>query len=353
MCLTNRIATVIVSAAMLNASSELLHANQIIDISSAFNFDAINTQEEIDQANTHVGVDHRVFDIFTPVGGGEFYDGQNGEFLSQFNQWGWTPATVANPGGLPATVVTPYGSYSISPGSTPVNVSAEQATGNAVAVGTDRGKTTSAEEGFASHMMSLPASSQGFYSDINLLMTGQQIDNGKKRAWVRVVAHYDDATSDTVWNSPQAWLWTDTNPDDGITADTPVGGGIPSAMGVEFGGAGNLDQAYLDAFNSVEVVAVGGQRTNGVGGADNRSTSISNTANALYMHDIAGGIPVDPTKLLVGIEVQVDNGPNEWWAGFPEGENVRIYAASGTLVPEPASIALIGLGGLLLLRRRA
>ena len=50
----------------------------------------------------------------------------------------------------------------------------------------------------------------------------------------------------------------------------------------------------------------------------------------LFMYDVAGGIPVDPTKTLTAVEVLVTNETSTWPSGYVEGDHINVYAMSGT-----------------------
>ena len=335
---------------MPHATCHIVTAEQIqLDISAHFNFDAVATQAEVDQANTHVGVNHRLTDVFSAAGSGEWYKGVDHYFANQYTQLSyWHNATTG--AGLSATITSPYGTYTLGAFDTPTNITSELGTGNAIRIGTKDGSIYTAPEGQASITINLIPAQQDKYAEINLLMTGRQVGysayttatkvtNCQKLAWTEVWAIYEGNISNLVWTSPRGDIYegTTNHPAYGDDRDE-VAGGIPSVFGYEVD-AGYLEQAYKDSFNQVEVID---DFYHATGGADPERFSYGRAADSsrLYMYDIAGGIAIDPKQTLTGIYILLNNGPNLWITGYPYGDNINIYAINVAPPPPPPGTVL-------------
>jgi len=303
-----------------------------MDISAAMNFDAVGTDGEITQANTHVGVNRRLHDIFAPAGVGIWYRGVDHWFANQYGSQAYYSGAEGD-GGLTSTVTSPYGTYSMGPYDTVPNIAAEVGTPNAVRVGTSRGKSTPDVLATTTVTIDFEAGQQAQYYSINLLMTGTQqagesvnygVANISRRAWVTVTANYGDLTTEAVWTGPRSDVF------EGNDARGPYGddrdnipGGIPLAFGY-VSGSPLLEQAYKDSFNNVSI-SMPYLTSGGDSGLDEAYSYARTDTSTLFMYDIYGGILVDSTKTLVGIDITVDNGPNLWQSGYNEGDTVNVY----------------------------
>ncbi|NLF31209.1 MAG: PEP-CTERM sorting domain-containing protein [Planctomycetes bacterium] len=325
-----------------------------LDVSSAFNFDAVGTQTELDTARAWhdagmgTGTDYSLQTVFGTSTGGEYYTGGDHWFMNKYNQRAYASDGTANT--LGQTVTTPYGDYTLGAFQGSQDLASLSLGANAIRLGTLRGKSEPAADAGATVTINLVPSDQATYASINLLMSGT--NNGDvvnrngtlipmKRAWTTVTAHYGDGTSEQVWTSPRS----------GTYAEYDLAGGIPMGVGFAEGSPGAFDPAYMASFNTVQVATQSiGLLGSGVAGSPKYSAI--NAGNA-FMYDVAGGIAVDQTKVLTGLTVNVSNGPNQWQSGYIEGDTVNIYGISGIVIPEPATIGLLLLGGLgAMIRRR-
>ncbi|MFW6154465.1 MAG: hypothetical protein ACOC95_04530 [Planctomycetota bacterium] len=309
-----------------------------LDISSAFNFDAVGTQTELDTAAAwHAagmgdGTDYSLQVVFGATGTGDFHRGTDHWFLNRYNQRAYAYDGTADT--LGETVTTPYGTYTLGAFEGSQDLAALSLGANAVRLGTLRGKSEPDPDASATVTIDLVAADQQAYAGINLLMTGSNggqvvtLNDGldtkvpTKRAWVTVTAHYADGSSEEVWGSPRSAEYTY----DEVLYE--IAGGIPIGTGFSPAEAGVYEDAYIAAYNTVQV-ATKNLSMPGAGTIETpRHSSIS--VGDVFMYDVAGGIPVDETKVLTAVTVLVDNGPNQWRSGYPEGDTVNIYGLCAT-----------------------
>jgi len=315
-----------------------------IDISSAFNFDAVASQTELDTALAwHTagmgdGTDYTLMTVFGETGTGDFHKGADHNFINPYSAYAYLADGTA--AGLDTTVTTPYGTYTLGAFEGNQDLAALSLGSNAVRMGTLRGKYETDVDASATVTIGLAAGDQAMYSSINLLMTGISdgaitkdnygVDVPKKRAWTRVTAHYGDGTSEQVWESPKGGSYTHTND---VTYD--IAGGIPIGTGFVDAGltdpdvlAAVWDPAYIASFNTVQVATI---RTHTPGGGTIESPRYSASAAAdMFMYDVGGGIAVDPAKTLTAVEILVTNEINTWASGYVEGDNINVYAMVAT-----------------------
>ncbi len=309
-----------------------------LDISSAFNFDAVGTQTELDTAAAwHAagmgdGTDYSLQVVFGATGTGDFHRGTDHWFLNQYNQRAYAYDGTADT--LGQTVTTPYGTYTLGVFEGSQDLGDLSLGANAVRLGTLRGKSEPDLDASATVTIDLIAAEQQAFSSINLLMTGSNagqivtLNDGfdtkvpAKRAWLTLTAHYADGSSADVWTSPRSAEYTY----DDTTYE--IAGGIPLGMGFSPPEPGIYEDDYIAAYNTVQVAT----RILSMPGAGTieipRYSSIS--LGDGFMYDVAGGIALDETKVLTAVTVSVSNGPNTWRSGYPEGDSVNIYGLCAT-----------------------
>jgi len=154
----------------------------------------------------------------------------------------------------------------------------------------------------------LPVAQQGKYEDINFLLASAA--QAHETSQMEIYAEYLDGSRQLVWagyeDSPQM---------------------SANATTAEWQPAMTFNTIYNNASGALGNVE------------DNRGT--------FSMYEFITPRDLDETKVLTGITME-DNNPDQNW--FARG--AVIFAASATPVPEPATMSLLALGGLALLRRR-
>ncbi|NLF29574.1 MAG: hypothetical protein GX591_01660 [Planctomycetes bacterium] len=307
-----------------------------LDISGAFNFDAVGTQAELDTARAwHLagmgdGTDYSLQAVFGATGTGEYYRGTDHWFLNMYYQRAYASDGTADT--LAQTVTTPYGTYTLGAFQGSQDLAALSRGANAVRLGTQRGKSEPNDaDASATVTIDLAGADQKAYSSINLLMSGSS--NGDvvdrygtlvptKRAWTTVTARYGDGTSELVWTSPRGATFTYNDELYEIAGGIPIGSGFAEKSPDVF------EPAYMAAFNTVQVATKSISMPGSGTAASPRYSSID-LGNA-FMYDVAGGIAVDEAKVLTGLTIDVSNGPNQWRSGYTEGDAVNIYGLCAT-----------------------
>ncbi|MBN2584258.1 MAG: PEP-CTERM sorting domain-containing protein [Planctomycetes bacterium] len=167
----------------------------------------------------------------------------------------------------------------------------------------------------ASTTAMLPVAQQGQYSSINLVLAAADGADGARN--MRIVALYGDATEEVLYS---------------FSTENLVVGPL-----IDDSSADN----YTDDFVAVHQFS---QMYNNSSG---NSGSVGNDAGTLF--EFADALALDPTRTLVGIRVEDSNPALNWNA-----RGIVVFGASAEAVPEPATMALLGLGvlGLILRRRR-
>ncbi|MBN2584259.1 MAG: PEP-CTERM sorting domain-containing protein [Planctomycetes bacterium] len=183
---------------------------------------------------------------------------------------------------------------------------------NAMVVGSQHSTATWQ---IASATAMLPVAQQGQYSSINFVLAAHGSADGARN--MQIVALYSDATEQVLYT------FSSENVRVGPVADDSVSDVYDP---LEFNAVYNFEESY-----------------NSSSGA---SGSLSSDAGTLF--EFATALALDPTRTLVGIRLE-DNNPTLNW----NSRGLTLFAASAALVPEPATMALLGFGlAALLLRRR-
>ncbi len=170
-----------------------------------------------------------------------------------------------------------------------------------------------------SQTAALPVAQQGQYVAINFVLGASGAMNYGARN-LQIVAIYGDASEDI--------LYTFAN-----TADR-VGPVIDDSQGDVYVAADfNVVEQFTHVYNS------------------SAGTYGNWGSNAGSLFEFAEALALDPNRTLVGIRIE-DNSAS----GLSDGDRrgLAIFAASGELVPEPATMGLLGLGivGLVMRRRK-
>ena len=173
----------------------------------------------------------------------------------------------------------------------------------------------SADRQTASVEATLSVGQQGYYEDINFVL-GCWSGMSDRGLNTRIIAVYDDG---------EETLYT-YNTDSG----NPVNQGPLSATLTNEDTDFTLIHAASQGYN------------NGYG-----NYGIVNTDQPSALYEFTTPLDLDETRLLTGIKL-VDINPSLNW----NGRGVSVFGASATLVPEPTSLGLLGLGCVFLARKR-
>ncbi|NLF32399.1 MAG: PEP-CTERM sorting domain-containing protein [Planctomycetes bacterium] len=284
-------------------------AMQPLTISSAFNYDAVGTVEEIAYCNTFTGVDHQLTNI---LGQHSMYSGQT---------------YLGGDGGLPADGIIDGGNFEVGRGLTSryATAAADAAQSNIIRLRANSRETLSAE-------VVLPAAEQQRYSAINFAFSGERYKFEASK-----VTHYT-ASIEVRYAGDSAWhvLWLST--------------GDNATLGGSFGtGNGTSGLSSWDKNTDTADWAVVHATEKRCGTAGSSGSRYSNTkAGATYLWKFANDLPLDGSKTLEALRISVSTD------GVNRPTGVNLFAASAVPVPEPATAGLLALGaaGLIFRRRR-
>ncbi|MFW6155131.1 MAG: PEP-CTERM sorting domain-containing protein [Planctomycetota bacterium] len=159
----------------------------------------------------------------------------------------------------------------------------------------------------------LPVEQQAAYTDINVIIGGWNAADPNMHTDIYAV--YADGTEDLLYS------FTDDD-----------GGQDPVLSDDKTVGVGGADFAAVYSFTHSYNSSAG-------------STGSVSTANPGTLYEFASPLPLDSAKVLAGVKM-VDSDPTNNW----DARGTSIFAA--TAIPEPATLALLGLGALGLIRRR-
>lgn len=271
-----------------------------LDISSAFNYDAVGTQAEIAYANTFAGQDHTLMDILG-----------NHDMRYRHTYLG------DHADGLPADGIIDGGNFELGRGLDRRydTADADAKQNNVIRVAANTRETNSAEVFLA------PAEQQR-YTNINFAFASQRYKLETSKSYdftASVEAKYvGDSDWYTVWSS--------------VGGSKVLGGsfGTGTASGGVLNWQTGTDTPEWALAHTTTL------RCGSTGGAGDRSSVVR--TEATYIWKFADNLALDSTKALEGFRVSVGT------TGANRNNVVNVFAASATPVPEPATITMTVLG---------
>jgi len=296
----------ILAAGVLTLTATLAVANPVqFDISSAYNYDAFGTSLEVG-ANVPVNGNF----LFDSIGDHSI----NGNRRAYANQGSVANGTAAPDNGQ----VGPYQTATNFDNGTDGLAKVD----NAVAIQTNNAGT------IFSVTITLPVAQQGLYQSMNMLMVSRRdADHTSYRSWIE--ANYTDATSAVIVD-------TGDNGDQGNTGTFGLSNLEKTADSTTF-----VNQAPGTGQTIGVSPVLTMDRLLSQGGS---TQSIRNGTATMWEFDQAIGL--DPTRTLESFTVNLQR------SGVNRNHSLFILAMNGQPVPEPASAAMIGLAGLMMIARR-
>ncbi len=284
-----------------------------LDMSSAFNYDAVGTANEIAFCNTQAG-NHRLSDVLTQ------------------HSMQWSSLYLGDdPTGLPADGLVDGGNFEIGKGLARRYDSADWKPNDPPMTKVHNCALVTTNNSTGSVQVDLTAGDQRTYSDINFLLNGRRHSDAGKTYTAKVEVKYAaDAAWHTVWSA----------------SGTATGGSFTS------GGVGGQGD-WHNATDSDPTWALGfvSDRHMGAAGSDpNRYSNIRNEDR--YLWKFSSNLLLDETQVLESFKLTTStngvNRQNDFWL-FAASANEFIPPP----IPEPAGLGLVGLALLALKRRRS